>query len=107
MTDKPVPASAAPRLSQRVRVLGIIALTSLPLLLFGLLNLWRDVVDAESRGVEERVVLAGAVALAAESFVAGNLATLRALAFSRELTSPSDYTEVKRLLERVGQQDPN
>ena len=107
MTDAPRPGSATPRLSQRALVLGLFALASLPLLLLAAFYLWRDVADAEAQVTEERIALAGAAALATGAFVEGNLATLEALARTRDFTDPASAGDLEALLERVREQDPS
>ena len=67
-------------MSQRARVLLIIAMATLPLALAATVLLWRDVQEGEERIGEERIALAQASALAAGSYVEGNLATVRTLA---------------------------
>lgn len=75
-------------MSQRTRILLVIALAMLPLLAFVIFQLWRD----QDRGIQriqriqrierDREALARAAALAADAFVEGHLSTVRALALA-------------------------
>ena len=99
--------TVGPRLGQRRRVLGTIALAALPLLLLAALSLWQSVADLEASIVEQRVDLARAAALAADAFVSGNLSTLQSLALTRDLRDPTVHSEVGRLLDQLRDRDPN
>ena len=94
-------------MGQRRRVLGTIAVASLPLLLLAAVSAWRGVADAESSIVEERITLARAAALATASFVNGNLSTLTALTHTRTLTDRSEHPHLAGLLEQIRVTDPS
>jgi len=66
--------------SQRVRLMLILAAAMLPLIVLALGFVWRDSQAAEDRIAEDRLALARAGALTTGAFLEGNLATLRALA---------------------------
>lgn len=91
-------------MSERARVLGIIALASLPLLLLGGLNLWQGVSESQERVNAERVALARAAALTASQAVAADFRSLRiaAGALARQHASVADVRtdELVELLDR-------
>lgn len=95
------------RLSRRRAVLGVFALASLPLLLLGLVNLWREVGDGEARVADERVALARSAAFAINVLVGGDLSTLRGLALTRDLIDRSRHPDLVPILERIRERDLN
>lgn len=79
-TSGPVRGRASAGLSQRARVLSVVALAAVPLVLVSLWHLWFELRASEARLAEERVTLARVAAEATDDFIERNLATLRALA---------------------------
>jgi hypothetical protein len=71
--------------SERLRVLGIIALASLPLTILAAVNLWQSVMEAQDRVGAERVALARSAALTVSQVVQGDATMLRGLARTPEV----------------------
>lgn len=68
------------RVSERLRVFGIIALASLPLTILAAVNLWQSVSEAQERVSAERVALARSAALTVSQVVQADVTMLRGLA---------------------------
>ncbi|MEX2372662.1 MAG: cache domain-containing protein, partial [Dehalococcoidia bacterium] len=85
-------------MSQRARVLLILAVAMTPLLVLAIALLWREAGAGEARIARERLGLARAAALATEAFVEGNLSVLESLASD---LSPSDGADIEALPERL------
>src|SRR5437879_9423309 len=67
-------------MSQRLRILRIVALILVPVVAVVVFAIWREVQDGEAQVARERVALARAAALATQAFVDGNLSTVRTMA---------------------------
>ncbi len=94
------PVQAKLPTGQRARVLGTIAVASLPLLLLGAVSAWRGAADAEASIVEERVTLVRAAAALANAFAEDNVSTLRSVALTRDVTAPPAAPQMSALLVR-------
>src|SRR6266545_7452592 len=91
--------------SQRLRVLGAIALGVLPLVLLAAANLGRQVQEGERRVGEDRIALARAAALTVSGFVDTSFATLQTLAVTPTLVDATVRLELDTVLRRARQTD--
>src|SRR5205823_135530 len=67
-------------MSQRLRILRIVALILVPVVAVVVFAIWREVQDGEAQVARDRVALARAAALATQAFIDGNLSTVRTMA---------------------------
>src|SRR5205823_15059303 len=67
-------------MSQRLRILRIVALILVPVVAVVVFAIWREVQDGEAQVARDRVALARAAALTTEAFIGGNLSTVRTMA---------------------------
>jgi signal transduction histidine kinase len=98
---------AVPTSSQRPRVLGLIALVTLPLVALSVLTLWQDYRDERAQIAADRVRLAQAAALALDAFIEGHLSTLRSVAAYPGLARPRDNRALLRFLQGVRRANPD
>ncbi len=96
-----------PGVSQRPRVLGLIALATLPVLLLAALSAWRGTREAEALVTRDRVALARAAALTTSSFVEGNLSTVRTLTRTRAMTDPDGYPDLEGFVRQMLRENPD
>lgn len=88
-------------MSQRTRVLRVIALAMLPLLAFVTFLVWRDQGRSNGRIEQERQQLVRAAALATQAFIEGNLSTVRALAVAPVIADQPPEQDRTEALARV------
>lgn len=93
-------------MSQRARVLLIIVVATLPLAVTAAVFLWRDLKDGEERIGEDRIALARASALAAGSYVEGNLSTVRTLAVMPAVRGQINLDDLPPHLAAVVRENP-
>src|SRR6476620_6458389 len=101
MSDQLAPNPVAVGRSQRPRVLGLVAAAVIPLLLLAAVSTWRGIAEAESRVADDRVAVARATALTADSLVAGQISALQNLAISGALADPIDGAALQGLVDRL------
>lgn len=85
-------------LSQRARVLVVVALTALPLMLLTGLVLVRLWLDGEERVARDRLALARALAATTDAYVEGHLNTIVTLAATRAARDPRVVADTEALL---------
>ena len=98
--------SATRRWSQRSYVLGLVALTTLPLLVI-IVVAWRGARQTESFVTRERQSLAEARGLRVSTYVSANLATAQALARSPDINDLGARPDLKAVLEAALQAAPD
>lgn len=94
-------------MSQRARVLSVIALTMLPVIALAGVSIWTQLADTEMRITRERVALARAAAFATESFVHGHLSTARSLALHPALAREQSTPELLLFLKLLAADHPD
>jgi signal transduction histidine kinase len=93
-------------MSQRARLLLIVALAVLPLAAFSALEIWQELREGERQIAEERVQLARAFAVAVEAFIDGHLSTLRSVVLHPAVTAARPSHELDALVKRVVADNP-
>lgn len=94
-------------MSQRARVLSVIALTMLPVIALAGVSIWTQLADTEMRITRERVALARAAAFATESFVHGHLSAARSLALHPALAREQSTPELLLFLKLLAADHPD
>lgn len=94
-------------MSQRARVLWVIALAILPLVALSGFTIWQQYLRDEFLVSTERTYFTQATAYAAESFLDGQVAAVRALAKTPGLAQPRAGEELQRTLERLAADNPD
>ncbi len=93
-------------MSQRARLLLIVALAVLPLAAFSALEIWQELREGERQIAEERVQLARALALAVETFIDGHLSTVRSVVLQPAVMAARPSHELDALVKRVVADNP-
>ena len=93
-------------MSQRARLLVIVALAVLPLVAFSALEIRQELRESERRIAEERVQLARALALAVETFIDGHLSTVRGVVLHPAVMAARPSHELDMLVKRMVAQNP-
>src|SRR3954463_12948314 len=92
-------------MSQRARVLGVIALAILPLAALAGVSVWLQLREDEERIAAERVNLARAASLSTQLFIDGHIAVARSLALHPAFAHPPNE-ELARFLEKLVAANP-
>lgn len=93
-------------MSQRARLMGIVAVAVLPLVALAALDIATELHESEQRVAEERVQAARLLAFAVEAFIDGNLSTLAALKRHPAVAAGRRSAELDRLLRQVADDNP-
>jgi signal transduction histidine kinase len=93
-------------MSQRAKVLWVIALAILPLVALSGFTIWQQYLRDEFVVSNERTHFAQATAYAAEAFLDGQVAAVRALARHPLLARPRAGAELSELLKQVAAEQP-
>jgi signal transduction histidine kinase len=93
-------------MSQRARLLAIVAVAVLPLIALTALDIVQELRETEHRVAEERVQLARALGFAVEAFIDGHLSTMKALALHPAVAAGRPSAELDTLLRRVAAANP-
>jgi signal transduction histidine kinase len=91
--------------TQRFRILALIAVGILPLLVLAGANLTRQVQEGEQRVAEDRIALSRAAALTVSGFVDTSFATLQALAATSTVADPTPRPALTDLLNNARELD--
>ena len=94
-------------MSQRARLLAIVALAVLPLVAFSVLDIVQQMHESERRVVEDRVQLARLLAFAVEGFIDGNLSAAKAIAFQPAVIAGRGTPQLDQLLRRLAAAKPD
>lgn len=94
-------------MSQRARVLWVIALTVLPLVALVAARVWQDYREDRARIAAERAGLAATAAFAVQVFIDNHLATARSIALHPALARGRATPELATFLERVAAENPD
>ncbi|HET7197105.1 MAG TPA: ATP-binding protein [Burkholderiales bacterium] len=93
-------------MSQRARLLAIVAVAVLPLVALSALDIVGELRDNERRVTEERVQAARLLAFSVESFIDGNLSAMRAMTLHPAIAAGRRSPELEALLKRVAADNP-
>lgn len=93
-------------MSQRGRLLAIVALAVLPLVALSALDIVQGLREAQRRVAEDRVDLARLLAFSVEAFIDGNLSAIRATTLHPAIAAGRATPELDRLLKRVAADNP-
>ncbi|HYX67297.1 MAG TPA: hypothetical protein VE935_24015, partial [Burkholderiales bacterium] len=93
-------------MSQRGRLLAIVALAVLPLVALSALDIVQGLRDAQRRVAEDRVDLARLLAFSVEAFIDGNLSAIRATTLHPAIAAGRATPELDRVLKRVAAENP-
>ena len=93
-------------MSQRARLLLIVALAVLPLAAFSALEIWQELREGERQIAEDRVQLARALALAVETFIDGHLSTARSVVLHPAVMAARPSHELDALVKRTVADNP-
>lgn len=93
-------------MSQRARLLLVVALAVLPLVAFSALDIWQEMRESEKRIAEERVQLARALSFAVEAFIEGHVSTMESLALHPAVAAARPAPQLEALLKRVADANP-
>lgn len=93
-------------MSQRARLLAIVAIAVLPLVALSALDIVQGLRENERRVTEERVQLARLLAFSVESLIDGNLSAIRAMTVFPALVAARPSPQLDALLRRVAAQNP-
>ena len=94
-------------MSQRSRVLWVIALAILPLVALSGFTIWQQYLRDQFVVSTERTYFAQATAYAAEAFLDGNVAAVRAIARHPVLARPRQGEELEAFLKSVAADNPD
>jgi signal transduction histidine kinase len=103
----PDAVAVGPVVNQHRLVMVIVAAASLPLIALVIFGILQGKVLAEARVAEERIALAQAGALAASSFVDGNLSTVRSLSRVRTIARPVGSDELETTFKAIQAENPD
>lgn len=93
-------------MSQRARLLFIVALAMLPLAAFSALEIWLEVRESERVIAEDRVQLARALAFAVDAFIDGHLSTVKAALLHPAVTAARPSRQLDELVKQVVSDNP-
>lgn len=93
-------------MSQRARLIGIVAVAVLPLVALSALDIATELHESEQRIAEERMQAARLLAFAVEAFIDGNLSTLAALKLHPAVAAGRRSAELDGLLRQVADDNP-
>lgn len=93
-------------MSQRARLLIVVALAVLPLAAFSALDIWQQLRETERRVAEERVQLVRALAFAVQASIDGHLSTMRSVALHPAVSAARPTPQLEALLKRVAAANP-
>jgi len=93
--------------SQRARVLWVIALTVLPLVALMAARVWQEYREDRSRIAAERAGLAATAAFTVQVFIENHLATARSITLHPALALGRATPELEAFLERVAAENPD
>jgi hypothetical protein len=93
-------------MSQRARLVAIVAVAVLPLVALSALDIVTELRESEQRVAEERVQAARLLAFAVEAFIDGNLSTLAALTLHPAVAAGRRSPQLDRVLAQVADDNP-
>jgi len=93
-------------MSQRARLLLIVALAMLPLAAFSALEIWQELHESEKRIAEDRVQLARALGFAVGAFIDGHLSTVKAVLLHPAVVAARPSHELDALVAQVVSDNP-
>ena len=93
-------------MSQRARLLLIVALAMLPLAAFSALEIWQELRESEHRIAEDRVQLSRALAFAVDGFIDGHLSTVKALLLHPAVPAGRGSRELDELVAQAVSDNP-
>jgi signal transduction histidine kinase len=93
-------------MSQRRRLLAIVAVAVLPLVALSALDIVTELRESERHVAEERVQAARLLAFAVDAFVDGNLSTLGAMILHPALAAGRRSPQLERLLNQIADDNP-
>jgi signal transduction histidine kinase len=93
-------------MSQRARLLAIVAVAVLPLAALSVLGIVSELREAEQRVADERLDAAQLLAVTVEAFIDGNLSAIRALTLHPAIAAGRPGPELERVLTRVASENP-
>jgi signal transduction histidine kinase len=93
-------------MSQRGRLLAIVALAVLPIAGLSALDIVQELRESKQRVAEDRVDLARLLAFAAEAFIDGQLASARVITLQPAVRAGRATSELDALLKRVADANP-
>lgn len=102
-----IPSGKQPFMTQRSRVLWVIALAILPLVALSGFTIWQQYLRDQFVVSTERTYFAQATAYAAEAFLDGNVTAARALARHPVLARPRQGEELDAFLKAVAADNPD
>lgn len=93
-------------MSQRARLLAIVAVAVLPLAALSVLGIVSELREAEQRVADERLDAAQLLAVTVEAFIDGNLSAIRALTLHPAIAAGRPGPALERVLQRVASENP-
>ena len=93
-------------MSQRARLLALVAVAVLPLVALSALDIVQGLRESERRVAEERVQLARLLAFSVEALIDGNLSAIRAMTLSPVIAAGRPSPQLDAILKRVAAQNP-
>ena len=106
LNPAPPPRIRLPGMSQRARLLLIVALAVLPLVALSVLDIVTERRETEQRVADERAQAARLLAFAVEAFIDGNLSTMEAMTLHPAIAAGRRSSQLDHLVRQLAENNP-